>query len=245
MGFLVALRFLTAVPLPFQDVSTGYLSRSTAYFPLVGLILGGILAGLDLLLRLVFPVSVASAGVVIAMILLTGGLHLDGLMDCCDGLFGRRDPERRLEIMRDSRIGSFGALGAFGLLLMQYSTLVELPEQWRLGGLAIMPVVGRWAMVLALWGFPYARSMGIGVAFKEGLGWQQVILASAVATLAAVGLLQLVGAIALIVGAVSAWLLANFICTRIPGLTGDTYGAINEVAQVTSLLAILALARGG
>lgn len=243
MGFLVALRFLTALPLPARDVTPEELGRSAAYFPLVGLFLGVVVAGTDAVLRLALPLSVASAGAVVALVVLTGALHLDGLMDCCDGLFGRRDPERRLEIMRDSRVGSFGVLGAFGLLLVQYAALVELPEHWRLGGLAVVPAVGRWAMVLAVWGFPYARPEGLGVAFKEGMGWPQVALATGVAALASVWLLGYAGAIALIAGGLGAWLLASFVCTRIPGLTGDVYGAINEVVQVVTLLVIVAMAR--
>lgn len=245
MGFLVALRFLTALPLPAKEVVHGELGRSTAYFPLVGLFLGLLLAWLDALLQLAFPISVSSAVVLVALVLLTGALHLDGLMDSCDGLFGRREPARRLEIMRDSRVGSFGVLGAIGLLLVKYAAIGALPGAWRFGGLALMPTLGRLAMVVAVWGFPYARPQGLGRPFKEDVTWREVTVATLSAVLVAWVALQQVGIAALLVGTLATWLLASFIRGRIAGLTGDSYGAINEVVEVVSLLAIVAMVRTG
>ena len=245
MGFLLALRFLTALPLPPREVTPGELGRSMAYYPLVGALLGLTLAGTDSLLQYVFPSSVTSAILLVVLILLTGGLHLDGLMDSCDGLFGRRDPARRLEIMRDSRVGSFGVLGAVGLLIVMYTALSALAAPWRTGALVLMPVMGRWAMVLALWGFPYARAEGLGRSFKEEVGWREVLAATVLAAAVAALSLGVVGIGILFITGTGAWLLGSFIFTRIPGLTGDSYGAINGVVEVVSLLTVVAVARAG
>lgn len=245
MGLLVALGFLTALPLPAREVKPTALGRASAYFPLVGLLLGLALVALDALLGLIWPGAIADAGLVLALVLLTGGFHLDGLMDSCDGLFGRRDPARRLEIMRDSRVGSFGVLGAVCTLLLLYAALGELTRPWRWGALLVAPTLGRWAMVLAIWRFPYARPEGLGRAFKDGVGPWQVAVASLIAVAVACGALGLGGVAAFVVAGAAALLIGAFVCTRIPGLTGDSYGAINEVVQIVSLLTILAWARAG
>ena len=237
------MRFLTALPLPGSMLRPGELGRSAAFFPVVGLLLGGALAGLDAILRLAWPVSLASAVVLVALVLLTGGLHIDGLMDSCDGLFGRREPERRLEIMRDSRVGSFGAVGAVCVLLVKFAALSELPDVWRIGGLVLMATLSRWAMVVAIWGFPYARAQGLGRVFKDEVRWRQVIVATLIAAAAAGLGAQASGAAVFAVAALAMWLTARFICTRIPGLTGDSYGAVNEVVEVVVLLMFVTLAR--
>ena len=250
MGFYFALRFLTALPLAHSEVKPGEIGRSAAFFPLVGLLLGLGLAGLDLVLRQLWPASVVNAGLVVASVLLTGGLHLDGLMDSCDGLFGRRDPARRLEIMRDSRVGSFGVLGAACAILLLFAGLGELREPWRFGGLVLMGTLSRWAMVLAIWGFPYARAEGLGRSFKDGLSVAHVLAATVLAVVVvaaglAVGPPPLVGAAALVGAALVALAVGAFVCTRIPGLTGDSYGAINQIAELAVLLTLVALVKAG
>lgn len=241
MGFYVALRFLTALPLPDRPVKPEEMGRSAAYFALVGLLIGGAVGLLDALLRLVWPTPVASAGVLAALVLVSGGLHLDGLMDSCDGLFGRRDPARRLEIMRDSHVGSFGVLGAVLLLLLKYAALVEVAPEWRLGGLVAAVVLGRTALVLAIWAFPYARAEGTGRAFKDGVGPWQLGASAAVAAATALTAFGTAGA-ALLAVALGVTLLSGvFVRSRVPGLTGDSYGAINELVEVSCLLALVAM----
>lgn len=200
------------------------------------------LAGLDAALRLLWPSAVTSAITLVVLIALTGGLHLDGLMDSCDGLFGRSDPSRRMDIMRDSRVGGFGVLGAISTLLLKYAALAAVADPWRLVALALAPMLGRWAMVLAIWGFPCARPEGLGRAFKETTSWRSALVASLIAATVAVGLLRLNGVGLLVVAGAATWLVAKFVCTRIPGLTGDIYGAVNEVVEVVCLLSVLTIA---
>jgi adenosylcobinamide-GDP ribazoletransferase len=246
---VLALQFLTAVPIPI-GVPAGprQLGRALGLFPLVGAMLGLALGGLDALLRLGLPSALASALVLIGAVLLTGGLHLDGLMDACDGLFGGRTVERRLEIMRDSRVGAFGVLGGVLQLLLKYAALESLPGALRGPALVASLAAGRWAMVAAIWGFPYARPQGLGAVFKAGVGLSGVAVATLLALVATAlpfgpAGLQL-GPLLLGVAAVLTGLAGRWMAARLGGLTGDTYGAIDELVEATSLVAIVALSRG-
>src|SRR3712207_6097161 len=148
------------------------LGRALGWFPAVGLLLGALLAAADLLLGRLLPRGLADVCVLVLLALLTGGLHLDGFMDTCDGLFSLRSPAERLAIFRDSRVGSFGVVGAATLLLLQWAALGALPGATApLGPLPVPPraamllatlVLARWAMVYAIVAFPYGRAEGLG-----------------------------------------------------------------------------------
>lgn len=244
MGLIVALGFLTALPVPRGGATKPEaLARSLAFFPAAGLIVGGLLAGLDWGLSRVLPGGVRAALVVGAMLAITRGLHLDGLMDCCDGLFGGFTPERRLAIMRDSRVGAFGVLGALAVLLLRYSGVTALDGAWRVLGLLLPPVLGRWAMVLAMVAYPYGRAEGLGLAFKAAAGWRQVALATIGAAILAPGLWWPWGAALLPLAGCATVLVASFMLRRLPGLTGDCYGAINEVVEGVVLLVVVGAQR--
>jgi len=243
MGLFIALRFLTILPIPWRrEVDARQIGRSIVYFPLVGLLMGFLLVGLDELFGLFLPLSLVNVLLIIAMILLTGALHLDGFIDTCDGAMIRSTPEERLGIMADSRVGSFGVIGACCLILTKYLALAAVPDNLRMPALAIMPMLSRWAMVWALGLFPYARKEGTGVVFKEQANWPRVTIASFMALilsslLAGLSGLALAGSLCLIVlGA------ANFLRYRLGGLNGDTYGAIDELSEVLALALLPVLA---
>ena len=167
MKFLSALRFLTIIPLPgLPEVSSEEVGRSQVYFPVVGLIIGLLLAGLAWLLTLVLPITIVAILLIIALVLIIGGLHLDGLADTFDGLAGH-NIEERWRIMRDSHIGSFGVIAIFCLLLLEYGSLINIPRPWLLWSLILMPTAGRWAMVYSIRFYPYARPSGLGKVFKD------------------------------------------------------------------------------
>lgn len=244
MGFFIALQFLTWLPSPVRrPASAGELGRAQAYFPLVGFVLGVILVLLDTLLRAALPPAVAGALLVAALVALTGGLHLDGLIDSCDGLFAQRTPAERLAIMRDSRVGSFGVIGAGVVLLLKYAALVDLEGPVRPVALVLAPVLARWAMVYALAGFPYARAAGKGTAF-QGHGRRPLLVATLCAALLALALWPERGLLLLAAVAVATWLGAHFIAARLGGLTGDSYGALNELAEVLVLIGATVAWRG-
>ena len=241
-GFLTAVGFLTSMPpLLRRNADGGDVARSFSYFPLVGAALGLIAAAVDLALRQIFPIAAASALVLALLVLMTGALHLDGFIDCCDGLFGGKEPARRLEIMRDSRIGSFGAVGVCVLLIAKYAALISLPIAWRLPILVTFPAVGRWAMVYAAVSFPPGRADGLGSGVKAQLGGGQLIGATLIAAALCYAAMGARGILALFCAWVVTYLAVRYTLRKIPGLTGDTYGAINELVEVSALYGLPAL----
>ncbi|MBN1995716.1 MAG: adenosylcobinamide-GDP ribazoletransferase [Anaerolineae bacterium] len=235
--FALAWRLLTVIPLPLApDEAADSPGRAAGYFPLVGLILGLALAGISHFLYAHLPGGLAAGLLIAVWAGLTGLLHLDGFMDCCDGLLPPRDPAHRLEIMKDSRVGAFGVVGAILLLLLKFNALAVLPAAGRLPILVLVPVLGRWAMTWAMARYPPARQEGLGVLFKAGLGWAQVSLASAVAVAIPLVLLGWGGILLLGVAWLITTLVARLALARISGLTGDVYGAICEITETTLLI---------
>jgi adenosylcobinamide-GDP ribazoletransferase len=242
VGFLVALQFLTVVPaLTRREPRPAELGRSMAYYSLVGLLLGAILACLDWGLNQVLPPPLVAALIVASWTLATGGLHLDGLMDVCDGVFSQPTPERRLAVMKDTRAGSYGVLGAVCLLLVKYAAILSLPAGARVAALLLAPCLSRWSMTLVTAAFPSARPNGMGALVKASVGWPQVLVAGALALAAGYGLGYLPGAGLLVLAGVLATLLGWYFWANLGGLTGDTYGAINELVEVAVLIAVIPL----
>ena len=241
MGFWAALEFLTLFPTPRRrEIAANYRGQSLTYFPLVGLILGVILVGLHYGLNLLLPTSVVNALLIIALVILTGAHHLDGLVDTCDGVIAGKSKEERLAIMSDSRVGVFGIAAAVLLLLLKYVSLSSAPI---LPALLLMPTLSRWIMVSAIFIFPYAKSSGMGLAFKQGANWQRLTIATVIALVVAVLVLKLWGLVLM----AALWLItfgiASYFRSRLGGLTGDNYGAINELAEVLVLLLIIPIWR--
>ncbi len=237
--FCAAVQFLTVLPpLLRRSFTQAELGWSLAFFPLVGGLLGGLLIGLDHLTGLIWPASVSVALVLAGWVLLTGGLHLDGFLDTCDGLLGGRTPEERLRILRDERVGSYAVIGGILLMLVKFTALGALAN--RELGLLLAPVVGRWGMVLAVIAFPYARAEGLGRDMKNHAGWWQGVIASLAALpwcAWAGGWWGLMGC-----GAALGTILAGawFVLRRLPGMTGDIYGCCCELAEVVVLLTLVA-----
>ncbi len=242
---LTALSFLTVIPAAWnRRPAQREISRSRAYYPAVGLLLGLLLLGVERGAREVFPAYLTAAVLLVALVVATRGLHLDGLMDTCDGLFGGFSPERRLEIMRDSQVGAFGIAGAAALLLLKYGALVSLltlPEPGKEWSLLLFPMLSRWSMVIVLGAFPYVRSQDLGSPFHQGGARWPTVMAAATAVLAAILLGGVGGAGVLVWVSVLAWLLGWSMARMLGGLTGDTYGAVNEMAEAAVLMAAVAL----
>ena len=182
MQILPAWQFLTIVPLPVRHKAKPEdMGQSLGYFPLVGLTLGLVLAGLYWLLRLILPLPLVNALLVVALIVLTGALHLEGFIDTCDGVPYAGSPEDRLRIMSDSRTGSFGVIGGCCLVLLKYVSLATVPGDLRIVALILMPTISRWAMVYAVFGSPPARKTGIGAAVKQQANWRKMGVATVIA----------------------------------------------------------------
>ncbi len=195
----------------------------------------------DFATRRWWPPSVGSILVLAALLLATGGLHFDGLLDTCDGIFSQRTPEQRLEVMRDSRSGAF-AVAAGGVdLLLWWSCSSNLVGPHHFGALLLMATTSRAGMVLAVSLFPYARPLGLGKDFREHHGRWAGIVNCVLALALGYGLLGPPGLAGAAAGLTSAILTGMYLMTRLPGLTGDCYGAVNEVAQIATLFALVPL----
>ncbi len=227
-----------------EDIDPVELGRSTGYFPVVGLLIGLILALVSWALVHILPQSVVNALLVVSMVVLTGGMHIDGFIDSCDGIGGQKPVEERWRVMHESSVGAFGVVGAVLILLVKYAALTSLPYHIIVPTLIIMPVVSRWAMVYALFAYPYARPTGMGKVFKEGTRWPGFLVATGLAIaisllifdLAHVHFFYFYALVVMFVVLVAVAATANYLKRKFAGLTGDSYGAINEVAEVFVLL---------
>ena len=247
---VAATRFLSVLPLPgppdrFETKSVNdsalQLHLGSAFFPFVGFLLATLLYLIQLLFGFLLPRLVLAAVLVVALVVLTGGLHLDGLMDTCDGLFGGRTRERRLEIMRDSRVGSFGVLGGASILLLKFALFASIePRILSLAFFVVFPV-SRWAMVLALRVFPSARPGGLGATFRQTVTLPRLVVAAITAFLLALIVGHGEGVLIWCVATCIALLLGAWTTHLIGGLTGDTYGAIAECSEVGVLLALVCM----
>ena len=218
MGFLAALHFLTTIPVATHRTFTdSELGESLAYYPLVGALLGALLALGAALWVWAFGAGIAAALTLVTWVLLTGGLHLDGFMDACDGLLSHRSTAERLRIMRDSHVGAWGLLGGVLALLVQFAALAQLfaQQDGRLpAALLLAPVLARWAMSAAVVAFPYGRAEGWGQTLHAQAGRRQLVLAS-IATLAIVVIVQpFIGVMSWVVVLSATLLVARFALDR-------------------------------
>src|SRR5260370_26384359 len=168
-GFLLAVEFLTVIPLRRARASAERLALLLPFFPVGGALIGGTQATLDWLATPLLARGVRDALLMVCAASITGLLHLDGFVDCCDALLGTRSVERRLDILRDSRVGAYGAVGGALYCLTWFAALEALPAAARPAALVIAPLLARWSMVYALTRFPYARASGLGTAFHARL----------------------------------------------------------------------------
>ena len=239
-GLVVAARYLTIVPVPGPlRSSPDALGRAAPWFPVVGLGIGVALAVTERLTQVVFPLLLAGLLTVTLWKLLTGGLHLDGLADCLDGL-GGRDAEHRLAIMRDSRIGAFGALGLILLLLLEIAAVTEMPAGVRARALLVVPAVARATPPLLARLFRPAKQDGLGAAFGAGVGALAPPIALSIALVVAIAALHALGLAVVAVSVSSALVVTRFFSARVSGITGDVLGAAIEIAELAGLLTVSA-----
>lgn len=241
--FLSAVRFLTVLPLP-SDASTrpNALARGMLFFPVVGLFIGGLSLGLFWILGFFFPSRIAVLSLLIAPILITGGLHVDGFADFCDGFFGGKDKSDILRIMKDSRVGAWGALGIALLVLTKFELLQTLSDRAIVFLLAM--AASRWAQVLLSFYLPYAglaggvsKQVAGKVGLREVLG-AALFLFPFLLWFPPKGILILGGLLPFL------FLLGLFFKKRVGGLTGDLLGAASELTEVFIFLTATLWVRG-
>jgi len=239
--FLLAFSFLTILPAGRIGLAgEKELARSMAFYPLVGLLIGLLLALGHYLLSFFLPKTLVLWLVIGLLCLLTRGLHLDGFADTIDGLASGGAREKILEVMRDSRIGAFGVMGLILLIGAKYLALDHISESSLPCSLVMMVVMGKNSMVLVCYRSAYARSAGgLGKPFTEHLGAREIVISLASAFGISLFLMGVKGiAIFLGVGLFSLGYRLYF-KKRLGGVTGDILGAANELAELTCLLLLV------
>ena len=239
-GFRAAVTFLTRVPWP-HAFDPAELGEATPYFPLVGALVGAIGAGIYWLATRLWPQPIAVILAIAATVLITGALHEDALADVADGFGGGRSRDKVLSIMKDSRIGAYGAVAIVLVLLLKVSALTTLTTPDVIRGLIAAHAIGRWATLPLLAGLPYVRTEGgTGAPFVGGVTPQR-LAAGTVLMLAivapALGLRAIPAiAAAVLVTALTAWAYRR----RIGGITGDCLGATTQLVELASYLVLAA-----
>jgi adenosylcobinamide-GDP ribazoletransferase len=243
--FFIAVQFLTIIPLPFAvRCEVRDLGRSMAFFPLVGLALGGLLAGIDFLLAQIFPRQVTDLLLILVITAVTGALHLDGLADVCDGLAARGGRERFLAVMRDSHIGAVGVVGLVLGLLLKYEALLAVPAGMKREALFLFPVIARFSQVQMAVGARQARSDGLGSLFVGGAGKFQFVAAALVTVSVALLFLGWQGVYCMLATTMFTLMLKGWFQRRLGGVTGDVIGCVSELNEMVCLLVLVLLFRG-
>lgn len=236
--FLIALQFLTVLPLKIKNVKPEDLGASLFYFPVVGLFIGLILAGISYVYA-ELPVPALAAILIALYYFMTGALHLDGLADTCDGFYGSRPKERILEIMRDSHIGAMGVTGIFLVLLLKFAFLASMRGALLGGALILMTVFSRWALVALCFMSDYARKDGKARGFIEHASKRSFVTGAIFTLLVFFIIAGLKGVIAFMLSFVGIFLFMLYSKKKIGGMTGDTLGAACELSEILVLLSVL------
>jgi adenosylcobinamide-GDP ribazoletransferase len=237
-SFRSAVAFLTVVPVgAAADHPVERLGR--AYFPAVGALLG-LVAGVSFaLVATVTTPLIAAVAATAVLAVLTGALHLDGVADAADGLFGGRDIARRLEVMRDPRVGSFGLVAVILVMVGDVAALASLSPAQAIVALVIAGAISRWALLVMIATLAYVREAGLGVAAAGPHRSFDVVIGSAIAVIVCL-LAWRPAAVAALVAVVIALGIRAIARRRIGGATGDIYGATAELTQLGVLIVFAA-----
>jgi adenosylcobinamide-GDP ribazoletransferase len=252
-NFITALQFLTIITVRKDHVvEEGDMAKSIVYFPLVGFLIGVLLVNADKIFALIaLPQTIATFLLIIISVLITRALHIDGLADTLDGLMGGRDHSSRLAIMKDSRLGTAGALGIVFVLFLKYLCLNNLFESDRIVALLVAPALARWAQTLMVSNAEYVRDHGMGKAFVGHLRSSSLVATSAVAIgLSAFVVVRLdVHSVILFFTLICGVLLLtylgkSYLVHKLGGVTGDAIGAMSELNEVLVLFVFVVLSSG-
>jgi adenosylcobinamide-GDP ribazoletransferase len=241
--FILAFQFLTIIPVSKNlAVDEKDLGKSMIYFPLVGLILGGILICSDLGLTLYLPRSVVDGLLIVVLTILTGSLHLDALADTIDGIGSGKSRVEKLRIMKDSQIGAMGTVAICLVLITKYLCLSALPATVKYQAILAMLMISRWAQIIVAFFCEYAgQEKGLGLSFTLHTTLALLITASSAVIVIAFLILQTEGVIIVATVAVFCFLYSLYFKKVLGGATGDVLGAASEMVEIAVLLMILTL----
>jgi len=236
-GFAIAFSMLTTLPFfKIHDFRPGCNGAAVMYYPIIGLILGGIVYGLYSLVQGLFPEVHLAVLLFGLWVLLYGAIHLDGFADTVDGLFAPK--ERALEVMKDPNVGAMGMIFTVLFLVAKLSSFVYLPD---MALFLLVPLLGRFSAVAAIRFFPYVRKEGMGSLAKAELTAPLFWTAAFATLLIGAALGAALFAVMMAVSVVATWLLGSWLTKRFGGLSGDMYGFIIELNELL-LLNLLILA---
>jgi adenosylcobinamide-GDP ribazoletransferase len=242
--FLIAVQFLTRLPVPQAlESSEAELGKAAAFFPLVGVIVGGGAALVFVLLRYVLPLAACALCAIIFTAFITNGFHEDGLADTFDGFGGGWTKDRVLEIMRDSRIGTYGTLALIFLILgkLNFLSLLTQEQVWR--WMIVAHTTSRWSTLpLCSW-LPYARAEGQGKLVAKQVGIVEIVVGSLTLAVSFFLLSWYAALAALLVTGLVILLSGLYFRSRLQGITGDCLGATNQLTEVAMYLTAVILLR--
>lgn len=245
--FFIALQFFTRLPIPaWVGFEASWLQHASRYFPLVGFVVGALAAACYFAAALVLPAPVAAVLATAASIYLTGAFHEDGFADTCDGLGGGSTRERVLEIMKDSRVGAYGAIGIVCMLAAKLAALSMLAPRPAIAALLLAHPLSRLAATALIWRLDYVRGEGKAKPLAQHMSGTEFGIAALtcllpVAIVLASGWLSAPAVAASVLAAMLAalWLGRKFV-RRLGGYTGDCLGAVQQLAEVAIYVAVLA-----
>lgn len=243
---LLMLQFFTVAPIhkeiPYDQER---FTKTAVLLPILGGVIGLLEGGAALLLQRLFGPISSVLCILMMDAFLTKGIHLDGLADTCDGLFSGRDRKTMLEIMKDSRLGTFGALSLLFYLLLKAALLLEFDRVMVLRLVLLLPVIGRSMMVFGAFRSVYARPHGFGGIYIGKISMLSLVISSGGALLYSSVLLGISGGISWIAALFLIFLMKQRVEKRLGGMTGDVLGAFMEVSQVLFLLVYLLIEKFG
>ncbi|KQV41478.1 adenosylcobinamide-GDP ribazoletransferase [Massilia sp. Root335] len=245
--FFIALQFFTRLPIPgWVGFEASWLQHASRYFPLVGVVVASIAAAVYYAAALVLPGPVAAVLSTAASIWITGAFHEDGFADTCDGLGGGMTKERALEIMKDSRVGAYGAIGIVCMLATKLSALALLPPRVAVAALFVAHPFSRLAATALIWKLKYVRGEGKAKPLAQQMTTAEFAIAALTCALPpacvlALGWMTPAAMLAAVLAALAAALwLGRLFVRRLGGYTGDCLGAVQQLAEALAYLAVLA-----
>lgn len=239
-GFLVAISFLTIVPLGIKEKATRKdIKISIPFFPVAGLFIGFLLYVFYLIFENVFPPFLTDALIILLWVIITGAMHLDGVADTIDGFYAGSTRDEILRIMRDPHTGAMGTIGLFVFILLKFAGIHSLPQDIKPGSLLLVPTIARGFLFIPAYFLPYAREGGTGRDFVDGVKRWHIIIFFMLSILFVLPFGK--KGPALVSANIFVILLFALYCKKkLNGLTGDCLGFLCETLEIISLIVLCA-----
>jgi adenosylcobinamide-GDP ribazoletransferase len=243
-ALILSIQFMTGIPIPINiDVKEDKIYKIASYFPVVGLLIGGILYIAYLLLKDLFSREIVMTFLVAFSYILTRGMHIDGLADTFDGLFSNKEREKIIEIMKDSRLGTNGVLALVFMVILKILFLSDIRQSLLFSALLVSPVIARLSVVFSIAISKSARGgKGLGGLMLGKAGIREFVIAFVISIATSYFILPLAVFVKILtISLFVTYIVSKYISLRIGGMTGDTLGAVNELAELTALICFVSV----